>query len=167
VTFALGALIAALACMTIELRLSRTHERQLLARGAVAPDDPAYAAMRWVYPGAFVAMALEGAFTRIPRPAIVETGILVFLASKLLKAWAIHTLGIRWTYRVFILPGEPLVTRGPYRLMRHPNYLAVIGELAGMAMTVGARVTGPAVVAWFLWLLRRRIAAEEHALHLR
>lgn len=162
-----GALIVALACMLVELQLSRAHERQLLARGAVAPEDPPYEAMRWVYPGAFVAMAIEGALAGIPRPAIVGTGIAVFAASKLLKAWAIHTLGIRWTYRVFILPGEPLVTRGPYRLMRHPNYLAVIGELVGMALAVEARVTGPVAVAWFAWLLRRRIAAEEHALNLR
>jgi methyltransferase len=167
VTLAFGALVVALAFMLIELRLSRGHERQLRARGAIAPDDPAYAAMRWVYPGAFVAMAIEGALGGIPRPAIVETGILVFLASKLLKAWAIHTLGIRWTYRVFILPGEPLVTGGPYRLMRHPNYLAVIGELVGMALAVGARVAGPVAVAWFAWLLWRRIVAEEHALHVR
>lgn len=166
-TLACGALIGALALLMIELRLSRVHERQLRARGAIAPDDPAYATMRWVYPGAFVAMAIEGALSGIPRPAIVETGILVFLASKLLKAWAIRTLGIRWTYRVFILPGEPLVTGGPYRLMRHPNYLAVIGELGGMALAVGARVAGPVAIAWFVWLLRRRIAAEEHALHLR
>lgn len=166
-TFALGALVVALALMLIELRVSRMHERDLVARGAAAPPDPAYAAMRVVYPGAFVAMAIEGAFAGPPRSAQVAGGVAVFLAAKILKAWAIRTLGTRWTFRVFVLPEAPLVTGGPYRLMRHPNYVAVIGELGGMALAVDARSTGPLAIACFAWLLWLRIEAEERALRLR
>jgi len=164
---ALVALVVALLLMLVELRISRAHERVLRARGAIAPADPAYEAMRWGYPGAFIVMAIEGGvFGPAPRLA-VAVGVTVFVLAKLLKAWAIRTLGVRWTFRVLVLPGAPLVTAGPYRLLRHPNYVAVIGELVGMAILAGARASGPVAVAWFGFLLTRRIAAEERALGLR
>jgi len=67
---------------------------------------------------------------------------------------------------VFVVPGAPLVRSGPYRWMRHPNYIGVIGELVGFALLVEARVTGPVAVLVFSELLRRRIRAEEQALGL-
>jgi methyltransferase len=84
--------------------------------------------------------------------------------AKALKAWAIQALGVRWTFRVLVLPGVPLVTRGPYALMRHPNYVAVVGELVGAALMFGSPVTGPVGLIAFGSLLRRRIAVEERAL---
>ena len=91
----------------------------------------------------------------------------LFLASKALKTWAVVSLGRRWTYKVLVLPGAPLVTHGPYAFLRHPNYVAVLGELVGMALTMGAVLTGPAATAFFGWLLWRRILAEERALGMR
>jgi methyltransferase len=120
--------------------------------------------MQWVYPGLFVAMAIEGSVVGPSSPRLAMLGVVVFAISKLLKAWAIQTLGVRWTFRVFVLPGAPLIATGPYRVMRHPNYAAVIGELAGMAMIVGARVTGPLAVICFAYLLRQRVDVEERAL---
>jgi methyltransferase len=67
---------------------------------------------------------------------------------------------------VLVLPGVPLVRSGPYALMRHPNYVAVVGELAGMALLTGARVAGPAGALLFVCLVYRRIQAEEAALGL-
>lgn len=161
----LAALTTVLAIMLGELLWSRRNERRLLARGAVAVDDPVYGSMRWAYPGAFVAMALEGALGGPPPAAATVSGLAVFAAAKLLKFWAIAVLGDRWTYRVFVLPGAPLVTGGPYRFLRHPNYVGVIGELLGMALIVGAPVTGPIGIVCFSWLLARRIRAEEKAIY--
>jgi methyltransferase len=151
--------------MTGELWLSRRNERALLRRGAVAVEDPVYPTMRWAYPGAFVAMAAEGVLAG-PAPiplAIAGAGVLT--AAKMLKYWAIVSLGVRWTYRVFVLPGAPLVRTGPYRFLRHPNYVAVVGELFGMACVTGAWATGPLGVVCFSWLLTRRIRAEEKAIY--
>jgi methyltransferase len=64
---------------------------------------------------------------------------------------------------VLVLPGAPLVHAGPYRFMRHPNYVAVLGELAGMALLTTAWLSGPLATAFFAWLLYRRIQAEERA----
>lgn len=157
-------LAAVLLMMGAELIVSRRHEARLRALGAWEPADDVYATMRWAYPGAFVAMALEGAAAGTEPGATTVVGVVVFAASKLLKLWAIAALGPRWTFRVLVLPAAPLVAHGPYAFVRHPNYIAVVGELLGMALLVGARVTGPLTTVLFSLLLRRRIGVENRAL---
>lgn len=159
--FALAAL-----SMLIEWRVSHRHERVLLRQGAVTPDDPVYSTMRWAYPATFVAMTAEGLIVGPPPRGLLVAGVFVFAAGKLLKAWAIRSLGDRWTFRVHVLPGAPLVQHGPYRLIRHPNYVAVVAELIGFGLSVGAALTGLLSLVGFGWLLWKRIEAEERALGL-
>jgi methyltransferase len=157
-------LVLVLVVMLFEAGLSRANERRLLAQGAAEPPDDVYRAMQVVYPGAFVAMAVEGALMG-PAPGVTTVvGGLVLLAGKALKFWAIASLGPRWTFRVLVPPGGSLITGGPYRRLRHPNYVGVIGELIGMALLVGAAVTGPAGTVAFGWLIWRRISVENRAL---
>ncbi len=158
------ALAIVLLFMLAELWLSTRHERALRARGAVEPADPVYTTMRWAYPAVFVAMAVEGAVSPAAPTSSLVAGILVFVAGKAIKTWAIATLGERWTYKVLVLPGLPLVAGGPYRFFRHPNYVGVMGELIGMALITGAQLTGPIGVVFFSWLLLRRIQVEDRAL---
>jgi methyltransferase len=153
--------------MLLELRRSQANERILRRRGAVGVADPVYPAMRWAYPCVFVAMAAEGALAGRRLDLFAIAGAAVFAAGKALKVWAIHTLGERWTYRVFVLPQQPLVAGGPYAFLRHPNYAGVLGELIGMALMMRAPVTGVVGTLVFGELLRRRIASEETALGLR
>lgn len=152
--------------MLAELRISRLNEKEYRRRGAIDAPDPVYAVMRWAYPCSFVAMAIEGALSDVPLGWQSHVGWMVFFAAKALKIQAIIALGPRWTYRVLVLPGAPLVTAGPYRFLRHPNYVAVVGELIGMGLMMHAVVTGPLMTLFFLELLRRRVAAEERALGL-
>ena len=160
----LGLLLAVLIMMLGESLISRRHEQQLLRGGAVEPPDDVYSTMRWAYPGAFVAMAMEGTlFGPFPTP-IVLAGALLLGAAKALKWWAMASLGTRWTFRVLILPGAALVSRGPYAVLRHPNYVAVVGELLSMALLVGAAVSGPIAVLLFGLLLLQRIRVEDRAL---
>lgn len=159
-------LVIVLVTMLVELRISVAHERELFRVGAIEPADPVYATMRWAYPGTFVAMAIEGLVTASPPGLLTIAGTVVFVAGKALKVWAIASLGTRWTYRVLVVPKAPLVTRGPYRFLRHPNYVGVVGELVGMAMLVQAPVTGVLSIVGFGYLLRLRIRAEEQALGL-
>ena len=163
---ALIALVVALALMLVELQISRSNERGLRARGACAPPDAVYPAMRLAYPGLFVIMAVEGLISAPASGPVLLAGAAIFGAGKLLKAWAIASLGWRWTYRILVVPGEPLVSAGPYRWLRHANYLAVVAELLGFAIGVGARWTGAIAILVFGELLRRRIRAEEEALGL-
>ena len=161
---ALVALAVVAILMLVELAISTRNERILRSRGAIAPHDPVYTTMRWAYPAVFVAMAVEGVLSAPATRVLVVAGAVVFAASKLFKFWAIATLGDRWTYKVLVLPGVPLVASGPYRFIRHPNYVGVVGELIGMALVTEARFAGPAGVVFFSWLLSRRIQAEDQAL---
>jgi methyltransferase len=161
------AIIAAVvfAFMAVEaLRAARNERAQRIAGGVEPPDD-VYRWMQIAYPGAFAAMCLEGLARETPLPpAMLAVGALVFVLGKALKWWAIVTLGRCWTFRVIVVPGATLVDRGPYRLIRHPNYVGVIGELVGVAMLTGASVSGPIATAVFGALILRRIAVEERAL---
>jgi methyltransferase len=95
---------------------------------------------------------------------LLVAGLVVFGLAKALKLWAVRSLGERWSFRVLVLPGRALVAGGPYRWMRHPNYLAVLGEMAGVALTVWAPVTGPIALVAFGLLMWRRIGIEDRAL---
>jgi methyltransferase len=159
-------LAAVLVMMLAELWLSMSNERVLRANGAIEANDPVFAVMRLAYPGVFVAMAVEGAIGGVQPGPMVFTGVAVMFAAKALKFWAIASLGTRWTYKVLVIPALPLVTTGPYRWIRHPNYVAVVGELIAMALMTRAGVTGPLGTLFFGWLLWRRITAEERAMEL-
>lgn len=150
--------------MFAESRISDRNEQILRQRGAIEPPDDVYSTMRWAYPGAIVAMAAEGALFGPPAAAFVLAGVLLFAAAKALKWWAMASLGTRWTFRVLIVPDAPLVNTGPYAVLRHPNYVAVVDELLGMALMVGARVSGPITLLLFGLLLLRRIRVEDRAL---
>ena len=151
-------------CLIAEARRAAANERAQFARGGVEPDGDVYLAMRVAYPAAFAAMLVEGLARGAPPLPLVAAGAMVFVAAKALKWWAIATLGPSWTFRVIVVPKTALVTRGPYRFLRHPNYVAVVGEFVSVALATGAIVAGPIATAVFLLLIRRRIAAEERAL---
>jgi len=152
------------ACMILEARVAARHERVQRAAGAIEPAGDVYRAMQVAYPAAFLAMLGEGAVRGSSIDMVAGIGIALFVASKALKYWATSTLGERWTFRVLVPPGSPLVVLGPYRYMRHPNYVAVVGELAGTALAMHALVTGPVAVCGFGALILRRIRIENRAL---
>jgi methyltransferase len=162
---AAGALIVA--AMLLEARVSFRHERNLRARGAIEPADDVWTVMSVVYIGAFLAMLGESMWRGGPPRELFMAGLVLWIAAKALKAWAIMSLGDRWSFRVLVLPGAPLVTAGPYRWLRHPNYVAVAGELAGAALMLAAPVSGIIFTLAFLEIMRRRINVEERALGIR
>jgi len=156
--------IAALLIMAGEAVLSSYNERLLRARGAIEPEGDVIGSMRWAYPGAFVLMGIEGALTGPAPPNVLLGGLALFGFAKALKIWAMSSLGTRWSYRVLVVPGDPLVTAGPYRFIAHPNYLAVAGEIASVAAIVWAPVTGVLATIGFGWLMIARIRIEDKAL---
>jgi methyltransferase len=97
-------------------------------------------------------------------PALGFSMLLVLILAVALRWWVIATLGERWTTRILCLPGVAPVTGGPYRLVRHPNYLAVIAEIAALPLVHAAWITALVFSLANAGLLRVRIAAEESAL---
>jgi len=161
--------------MLAEARLSRRHTLALVRDGAVVPPGDPYVLIAVSYPLAFIAMTAEGLWRAAGRgdrgwhldvgaQALFASGLLLFVAAKALKYWAIRHLGPRWTFRVVRLPGAPLVATGPYRHIRHPNYVGVVAELVGTAMMMGARVLGPITIAVFGAALWARIRFEDRVL---
>lgn len=150
--------------MLAEAALSRRNEQRLRAQGAVEPPDDVSGWMQVVYPLGFAACIAEQAWRTSGWSALGAIGLGVFAIGKGIKYIAIATLGDRWTFRVLPLPGRPLVTRGIYRWLRHPNYLGVIGEVLGIALWMRAPWSGTAFTLAFAWLLRTRIRVEERAL---
>lgn len=153
--------IAVAMFMIVEARLAATNERAQRARGGIEPSDDVYRWMQIAYPGIFIAMLAEGAASGVvlTRPWFA-VGLTMFIAAKILKWWAISELGPLWTFRVIVVPGAPSVVTGPYRIMRHPNYVGVVGEIVGVALMMGAFITGPLALIVFGALLARRIAVE-------
>jgi methyltransferase len=112
----------------------------------------------------FAAMTAEGLLGAPACSTLVAIGICVFLAAKLLKWWAILSLGRLWSFHVLVLPGAALVTGGPYRFLRHPNYVGLMGEIAGVALMMLAPVTGAGAAIAFGALRVARIRVEDRML---
>lgn len=92
------------------------------------------------------------------------TWLMVFLALQVLRVWVLVTLGRRWTTRIIVRPGAPLVTTGPYRYLSHPNYLVVVGEIAVLPLCLGLPWYALAYSVVNAALLTVRVRAEDAAL---
>ena len=160
----LVAAVAVFGALVVEAARAARNERRQRARGGIEPDGDVYRWMRVAYPGAFLAMFLEGAIRGAPSLQVAAAGAVVFVVAKIVKWWAIVSLGPAWTFRIIVVPRSPLVASGPYRILRHPNYVAVVGELVGVALMTGARFAGPVATAAFGLLMVKRVAVENRAL---
>jgi methyltransferase len=163
-TAALVVFVAAFVPMIVEARLSKRHERALRLRGALEPQGDVYAIMQAAYPACFLGIVAEGWLRSAPFGAAFGAGALLFTLAKILKYWAIRSLGGRWTFRVLVPPDERRVRSGPYRYLDHPNYLGVAGEIAGAALMARAPVAGVLSFLLFGGLMLARIRIEERAL---
>jgi methyltransferase len=150
--------------MLLEARRSAVNERTLRAAGAREPAGDVYPVMQVAYPLCFLLPIAEAWVRGHEWNATATTGAAVFVAAKALKYWAIATLGTRWTFRVLVPPLSTRIVAGPYRVLRHPNYVAVAGELIGVALMTRAVLSGPVAVAAFVALMLLRIRTEEQAL---
>ena len=95
---------------------------------------------------------------------IVWPWLALFLALQPLRLWVIATLGARWTTRIIVVPGAQRITRGPYRLIRHPNYLVVTIEIATLPLAFAATAIAVVFSLANAALLCHRIRIEEAAL---
>jgi len=160
----LGALAAVILERGLELRLSERNARRALARGGAEHGRGHYPAMVAMHAAFLAACAAEAlAFSEPPPPVALLAAAGAVLAQGL-RWWAVAALGERWSTRVVVLPGVPPVTTGPYRWLRHPNYLAVALEVACLPLAWGSWRTALLFSLVNAAVLRVRIRAEERAL---
>lgn len=149
-----------------ELVVSTRHARWAFARGGVESGRGHFGAMVALHTGLLAACVAEVVLGDRPFVAWLGWPMLVLVvASQGLRWWCIATLGPRWNTRVVVVPGMPLVRRGPYRWLPHPNYVAVVVEGVALPLVHSAWITAVAFTVLNAWLLLGfRIPAEERAL---
>lgn len=149
----------------VELSISRRHERALRRRGAREAGGGHYPWMVLVHASWLAAGLLEVWWLDRPFILPLATGAGgALVATMALRYWVIATLGERWTTRVLVPPGETRIVAGPYRFLRHPNYLAVAVEVVALPLIHTAWLTALIWGAANLAVLAVRIRAEERAL---
>lgn len=148
-----------------ELRIAKRNLRDLLARGGVEVAPGHYRWMVLLHTLFLFACPLE--VWLLDRPFLPWLGIPMLLLAVLaaaLRIWVIRTLDGRWTTRIVVLPQVTPVTGGPYRFLRHPNYLAVITEMFALPLIHTAWISAAVFSLLNAWLLQVRIRAEEEGL---
>lgn len=150
----------------VELLVARRNLRRLRARGAVESGGGHFPAMVAIHALLLPAGAAEVLF--LDRPFVPVLGLPMLALAVLaqtLRWWTIATLGDRWNVRILVEPGVPAVACGPFRFLRHPNYVAVTVEMAAIPLLHSAWITAALFsAANALLLLGFRIPAEERAL---
>ncbi|MCK6515202.1 hypothetical protein L6R46_09135 [Myxococcota bacterium] len=149
-----------------ELRLSAKNAAWAKARGGVERGQGHYPAMAALHTAGLIAAPAEvWLLDRAFSPVLGAVCGVILIGTMALRYWAVSTLGPRWNTRVIVVPGLGPVTEGPYRYLRHPNYLAVILELGALPLLHGAWITALVSSTLNAWLLSVRIRAEEAALN--
>ena len=149
----------------VELIVSRRNLAWSRARGGTEHGTGHWPFMVVLHSALLVGAVVEVAVA--DRPFLPWLGwpmLALVLATQALRWWAIQTLGPRWNTRIVVVPGLPLVRQGPYRLLSHPNYVAVVVEGMALPLVHTAWVTAVAFTALNLPLLAVRIRAEEAAM---
>jgi methyltransferase len=149
----------------IELGISRRRQRRLMRAGVALVPERHFRAMVLLHAGVLAAAALEVRVLKRPflRPLALPM-LLLFLAANGLRWWVIAILAEHWNVRVLDSVARGVVTRGPYRWIRHPNYVAVFLELLALPLIHSAWLTALLGGGAHVWVLRRRIATEEAVL---
>ncbi len=149
----------------VELLRSRRNESWVKSQGGTEFGRRHFGIMKALHTTFLLSCAAEVVF--LNRPFLPKLGLPMLtlaLGAQALRYWSVFTLGRYWNVRIFVVPGAPLVTEGPYRYLRHPNYLAVIIEGFAIPLIHSAWITATAFTFLNGLLLAARIRCEEKAL---
>jgi methyltransferase len=161
----LALVLVVVAQRLLELRVARVNARRARAAGAIEVGSGHYPLMVALHTAFLLAGPLEVVLLKRPlHPPLALAMLLLLVASALLRYWVMRTLGDRWTTRVLVFPGRSAVRSGPYRYLRHPNYLGVGIEIVALPMVHTAWLTAALFSLLNALLLQRRIRVEEEAL---
>lgn len=143
-----------------ELVIARRNTSRLLAQGAFEAAPEHYKLMVLMH-----AAWLGGLWLLAPELPPNPLLVMVYALLQAARLWVLATLGERWTTRIIVLPGAPLVKSGPYRFVSHPNYWVVVAEIAVLPAVFGLYLFALVFTLLNAAILTIRIRAEEHALH--
>ena len=142
-----------------ELVVARRNTQRLIARGAVEISAGHYPLVVAVHAAWLISLWLFGRDQPVNAIALAA-----YLVLQGLRGWVFWTLGVRWTTRIMVIPGETLVSAGPYRYLSHPNYAVVTGEIAVLPLVFYLPWLAAIFTALNAAVLAIRIRAENRAL---
>ncbi len=142
-----------------ELVLARRNTRRLLAKGAVEVGARHYPLIVLLH-----ALWLGGLWVLAWNRSVNLAWLAVFILLQAGRVWVLATLGERWTTRIIVMPGAPLVRKGPYAFLNHPNYVVVAGEILALPLAFGLVAYGLIFTALNAAVLYVRVRAETTAL---
>jgi methyltransferase len=142
-----------------ELVLARYNTQRLLARGAIEVGAGHYPLLVAMHAAWLIALWIYG----YDQPVDLIP-LIAFIGLQGLRCWVLATLGPRWTTRIIVLSGAPLVANGPYRYIAHPNYVVVAAEIALLPLALHLPWIALIFSALNAGVLAIRIRAEQHAL---
>ena len=148
-----------------ELRISRRHQQDMVAQGASKVEEPRFRWMVVLHTGVLIGAACEVVFLHRPFiPVLAAVCFVIFIAANAVRWWVIRTLGEHWNVQVMNSTGLGVVTRGPFRYVRHPNYAAVFVEMLVLPLIHTAWITSVVGSAAHVLVLSQRLATEEKVL---
>src|SRR6202040_3155945 len=164
VTFLALLLVVAL-LRFVELRISSRHQQEMIARGAAKVDEPKFRWMVLLHTAVLIGAALEVILLR--RPFILWLAapmFAIFLAANAVRWWVIRSLGEHWNVQVVDSTRLGVLTSGPFRYVRHPNYAAVFAEMLALPLIHTAWITAAAGAIAHTGVLAQRLSTEERVL---
>lgn len=147
-----------------ELFLAKRNERATRKEGAVEYDREGYKYIVLLHTGFIISLLAEKILLDRELNSFSLLLFVIFILTQVLRYWALHSLGIYWNTRILVVPGLNLVKKGPYKYLKHPNYIAVITEIAVIPLIFSCYITSVVFTVLNAITLRRRIKIEEKAL---
>jgi methyltransferase len=158
-------LLTVAALRIVELRISRRHQADMIAHGAAKVAEPRFRWMVALHTAVLAGAAVEVVFLKRPFiPWLAAPMFVLFLAANAVRWWVIRTLGEHWNVQVMDSTRLGVITSGPFRYVRHPNYAAVFAEMLALPLIHTAWITATAGALAHMGVLAQRLSTEERVL---
>ena len=150
----------------LELRHAKKNEALVRAEGGVEYDEGGYKHIVYMHICFFISLILEKFLLDRGFNSLSLLFFIIFIVTQFLRYWAITSLGKYWNTKIIVVPNAQLIIKGPYKYLKHPNYLAVIIEIAVIPLIFSCYITCIIFTTANIIILSRRIKIEERALNL-
>jgi methyltransferase len=161
----LALLLLVAALRIVELRISRRHQQEMISQGAAKVEEPRFRWMVLLHTAVLIGAAVEAVFLKRPfYPILAALMFAIFLAANAVRWWVIRTLGQHWNVQIMDSTRLGVITSGPFRFVRHPNYAAVFAEMLALPLIHTAWITALLGSVLHMVVLRNRLSTEESVL---
>ncbi|WP_325048681.1 isoprenylcysteine carboxyl methyltransferase family protein [Peribacillus glennii] len=148
----------------VELSIAKKNENWMKEQGAIEFGKSHYPWMVLMHIGFLSSLILEVMLNRFVTAPLWPVWLAIFILAQACRIWVIISLGKFWNTKIIVLPESDITAKGPYKYMKHPNYLVVAVEIIVISLLFDAFITGILFTLLNLWMMAVRIPEEENAL---